>query len=167
IVGVVLGCNSYEVIDLGVMVSCEKILEEAKKHGVDVIGLSGLITPSLDQMVHVAGEMQREGFDVPLLIGGATTSAKHTAVKIAPAYQHAVVHVQDASRCVGVVERLLSSERSDQFLAENRELQAQLVTSYRQRQAKLLPYDEACRRAFATDWSHAEIEQPDFVGTRT
>ncbi len=106
IVGVVLGCNNFEVIDLGVMVPCEKILEEAKKHGVDVIGLSGLITPSLDEMVHVAKEMQRQGMNLPLLIGGATTSAKHTAVKIAPSYPNGVVHVLDASRSVGVVEQL-------------------------------------------------------------
>ena len=106
IVGVVLGCNDYEVIDLGVMVPCEKILKQAREHEVDMIGLSGLITPSLDEMVHVAREMEREGFELPLLIGGATTSAKHTAVKIAPEYHGPVVHVKDASRCVGVVDRL-------------------------------------------------------------
>src|SRR5207247_8661565 len=98
IVGVVLGCNNYEVIDLGVMVSCEKILDTAIEKGVDIIGLSGLITPSLDEMVHVAREMTRRGFVLPLLIGGATTSAKHTAVKIAPAYHKTTVHVLDASR---------------------------------------------------------------------
>ena len=101
IVGVVLGCNDYEVIDLGVMVPCETILAAAREEGADMIGLSGLITPSLDEMVHVAREMEREGFEVPLLIGGATTSAKHTAVKIAPAYHGPVVHVKDASRSVG------------------------------------------------------------------
>src|SRR5471030_1752194 len=106
IVGVVLACNDFEVIDLGVMVPCEKILSEARKQGVDMIGLSGLITPSLDEMTHVAREMQREGFDMPLLIGGATTSAKHTAVKIAPAYHGPVVHVKDASRSVPVVEKM-------------------------------------------------------------
>ena len=105
IVGVVLGCNSYEVIDLGVMVPCEKILEEAVKHDVDIVGLSGLITPSLDEMVYVAKEMKRLGMNKPLMIGGATTSAKHTAVKIAPHYESPTVHVLDASRCVGVVEK--------------------------------------------------------------
>ena len=110
IVGVVLGCNNYEVLDLGVMVSCEKILETAKREQVDLIGLSGLITPSLDEMVHVAREMQRLGLQTPLLIGGATTSAKHTAVKIAPAYHQPTIHVIDASRSVGVVESLLSRE---------------------------------------------------------
>src|SRR5437868_10113236 len=106
IVGVVLGCNDYEIIDLGVMVPCEKILEIAREQQADMIGLSGLITPSLDEMVHVAREMDREGFSVPLLIGGATTSAKHTAVKIAPAYRNMVVHVKDASRSVGIMDRL-------------------------------------------------------------
>src|SRR3712207_3164063 len=106
IVGVVLGCNDYEVIDLGVMVPCEKILEVARAQGADMIGLSGLITPSLDEMTHVAREMEREGFEIPLLIGGATTSAKHTAIKIAPAYHSTVMHVKDASRAVGVVDRL-------------------------------------------------------------
>jgi 5-methyltetrahydrofolate--homocysteine methyltransferase len=109
IVGVVLACNNYEVIDLGVMIPSEKILAAAKELGVDVIGLSGLITPSLDEMVHVAKEMEREGFKLPLLIGGATTSKAHTAVKIAQHYSNAVVHVLDASRAVGVVSALLSS----------------------------------------------------------
>src|SRR5678810_509169 len=103
IVGVVLGCNNYEVIDLGVMVPCEQILAAAREHGVAMIGLSGLITPSLDEMAHGARELTREGFDLPLLIGGATTSKAHTAVKIAPGYNHSVVHVLDASRAVGVV----------------------------------------------------------------
>ena len=111
IVGVVLACNNYEVIDLGVMVSCDKILA-ARNAGADVIGLSGLITPSLDEMVHVAKEMKREGFTVPLLIGGATTSPAHTAVKIAPEYQHGVIHVLDASRVVNVVSALLPPSKS-------------------------------------------------------
>src|SRR5207245_10218187 len=110
IVGVVLGCNDYEVIDLGVMVPCEKILQTAREQHADMIGLSGLITPSLDEMVHVAREMEREGFALPLLIGGATTSAKHTAVKISPAYHATVIHVKDASRSVGVVDRLNRAE---------------------------------------------------------
>src|ERR1044071_3647956 len=111
IVGVVLACNNYDVIDLGVMVPCEKILATARKENIDIIGLSGLITPSLDEMAHVAAEMEREGFDIPLLIGGATTSRVHTAVKIHPLYrQGQVVHVADASRAVGVVSALLSNE---------------------------------------------------------
>src|SRR5437016_11809149 len=110
IVGVVLGCNNYEVIDLGVMVSCEKILQAARENKVDIIGLSGLITPSLDEMAHVAKEMQREGLDIPLLIGGATTSRAHTSVKIAPNYGNAVVHVLDASRAVGVVGNLINPQ---------------------------------------------------------
>jgi 5-methyltetrahydrofolate--homocysteine methyltransferase len=115
IVGVVLGCNNYEVIDLGVMVPCERILDTAIKEGASIIGLSGLITPSLDEMVYVAHEMQRRGLNTPLLIGGATTSARHTAVKIAPAYQHEVVHVLDASRSVGVVEQLLNDRSKEGF----------------------------------------------------
>ncbi len=166
IVGVVLGCNNYEVIDLGVMVPCEKILLEAKRHGVDIIGLSGLITPSLDQMAHVASEMEREGLQTPLLIGGATTSAKHTAVRIAPAFSQPVVHVLDASRCVGVVDRLLSENLYPEMVAENRKLQSQLVASYRQRQVKLTPYAEACQKRFATDWSTVRIDQPAFLGPR-
>ena len=121
IVGVVLGCNDYEVIDLGVMVPCEKILQTAREHDVDMIGLSGLITPSLDEMVHVAKEMEREGFKIPLLIGGATTSSKHTAVKIAPHYSGPVVHVKDASRSVGVVDRLNRPETRPEIDRENRE----------------------------------------------
>jgi 5-methyltetrahydrofolate--homocysteine methyltransferase len=156
-VGVVLGCNNYDVIDLGVMVPAERILQVAREQSVDVIGLSGLITPSLDQMVQVASEMERQGFDVPLLIGGATTSAKHTAVKIAPAYHHPVVHVLDASRSVGVVDRLLSDNLRDEMVHKNRQLQAQLVASYQQRQVQLIPYADACRQPFATDWSSAEI----------
>src|SRR5437867_6132527 len=111
IVGVVLACNNYEVIDLGVMVSSEKILERAKAEKVDMIGLSGLITPSLDEMVHVAREMERQAFKLPLLIGGATTSRRHTAVKIAPHYHESTIHVLDASRAVGVVNSLLSAKQ--------------------------------------------------------
>lgn len=167
IVGVVLACNNYEVIDLGVMVSCEKILEEAVKHNVDMIGLSGLITPSLDEMVHVAREMKRTGMTMPLLIGGATTSAKHTAVRIAPAYNGPVVHVLDASRSVNVVEKLISKENRDQYIAKNTELQQQLVESYQARKQTLVPYEQACKQAFETDWSNVRIDKPDFVGIRT
>jgi 5-methyltetrahydrofolate--homocysteine methyltransferase len=164
IVGVVLGCNNYEVLDLGVMVSSQRILEEARKHGVDIIGLSGLITPSLDEMVHVARELEREGFKVPLLIGGATTSAKHTAVRIAPCYSQPTVHVLDASRCVGVVDRLQSAEMRPELVKNNVALQQELVQSYQRRQVKLVPYDEACRHPFETDWSTARIDTPSFLG---
>ena len=166
IVGVVLGCNNYEVIDLGVMVSCDKILEEAVKHGVDIIGLSGLITPSLDEMVYVAKEMQRTGMTIPLLIGGATTSDKHTAVKIAPQYEHGVVHVLDASRSVGVVDRLMNPESKPAYMSENESLQERLVSSYEERQMTLVPYEEAFAKRFATDWNSIDIAQPSFVGTR-
>jgi 5-methyltetrahydrofolate--homocysteine methyltransferase len=167
IVGVVLGCNNYEVIDLGVMVPCERILATAVKEQVDIIGLSGLITPSLDEMVHVAGEMQRQGFDIPLLIGGATTSAKHTAVRIAPAYKHATVHVLDASRSVGVVDRLKSDRHREQFAAENRRQQKVLVESFnRRQQIELVPYATAKANRFATDWQTVRIDKPSFIGTR-
>lgn len=167
IVGVVLECNNFKVIDLGVMVSAEKILETAVKEQVDIIGLSGLITPSLDEMVHVAREMQRLNMHVPLLIGGATTSAKHTAVRIAPQYKHEVVHVLDASRSVGVVERLINKDSRQQFAQENQTLQTELVASYQARQVKLIPYAEALKNRFATDWSSADIPQPSFTGTKT
>jgi 5-methyltetrahydrofolate--homocysteine methyltransferase len=166
IVGVVLGCNNYEVIDLGVMCPCEKILQEAVKHNVDIIGLSGLITPSLDEMTYVAKEMQRLGLKIPLLIGGATTSAKHTAVKISPHYNEPTVHVADASRCVGVVESLCSQESKAKYVAENLKLQDELRSSYEARQVKLVPYAEACSKPFATDWSKVRIDKPSFSGTR-
>ncbi len=167
IVGVVLGCNNYEVIDLGVMVSCEKILEEAARQQVDVIGLSGLITPSLDEMVHVAREMSRRGMTVPLLIGGATTSDKHTAVRIAPEYPPGVVHVLDASRCVGVVESLINPDSTADFLEQNRALQQRLVSSYEERQIELVPLAQARENRFATDWKTVDIPKPEFIGTRT
>jgi 5-methyltetrahydrofolate--homocysteine methyltransferase len=167
IVGVVLGCNNFQVIDLGVMVACETILSTARQENVDIIGLSGLITPSLDEMVHVGREMQRAGIRLPLLIGGATTSAKHTAVKIAPTYSHEVVHVLDASRSVGVVERLINPEARTQLDIENRELQKQLVASHAKRQViKLVPYAEALARRFQTDWASVDIPKPAFIGTR-
>ena len=166
IVGVVLGCNNYEVIDLGVMTPAEEILRVAREQHVDLIGLSGLITPSLDEMVHVAKELQREGFRQPLLIGGATTSAKHTAVRIAPSYQSPTVHVLDASRSVGVVDRLLSPTQRPEIERENAQLQRQLVESFQQRQVRLVPYAEACRRRFPTDWSTVRIDRPSFTGLR-
>ncbi|HRE19050.1 MAG TPA: vitamin B12 dependent-methionine synthase activation domain-containing protein, partial [Rhodocyclaceae bacterium] len=117
-VGVVLGCNGYDVIDLGVMVSCDNILAAAREHKVDIIGLSGLITPSLEEMSHVASEMKRHGFTIPLLIGGATTSRAHTAIKIAPNYDDAVVYVPDASRAVGVATKLLSIDNKAGYVQE-------------------------------------------------
>lgn len=167
IVGVVLQCNNYEVIDLGVMVSCDRILQEAVKHNVDMIGLSGLITPSLDEMVYVASEMKRLGMKMPLLVGGATTSAKHTAVRIAPKYDAPVVHVLDASRSVGVVEKLISPDNRDAFIKENARLQTELVASYRDRQQKLVPYATAVEHAFKTDWQSVRIDKPEFTGVRT
>jgi len=167
IVGVVLQCNNYEVIDLGVMVSAERILEEAIKQNVDMIGLSGLITPSLDEMVHVASEMKRRGMTMPLLVGGATTSAKHTAVRIAPKYDSPVVHVLDASRSVGVVEKLMSADNRPAFISENTRLQTELVASYRDRQQKLVPYTTAVENAFKTDWKTIGIDQPEFIGVQT
>ena len=167
IVGVVLACNNFQVIDLGVMVSCEKILEEARKHEVDIIGLSGLITPSLDEMVHVAKEMQRTGMNIPLLVGGATTSAKHTAVKIAPSYPHGVIHVLDASRSAGVVEQLINPESKPTMLKNNTQLQVELVASYQARQVKLVPFAEACQKKFDGNWSSVAIDKPAFLGVKT
>ncbi len=167
IVGVVLGCNDYEVIDLGVMTPCEKILGEAKKHAVDMIGLSGLITPSLDEMVHVAKEMEREGFQIPLLIGGATTSAKHTAVRIAQCYHGVTLHVKDASRCVGVVDRLMRPESRRELDRENRDAQEKDRESFKKRrERKLVPYVEAKAKRFQIDWTHTEIPKPTFTGVR-
>jgi 5-methyltetrahydrofolate--homocysteine methyltransferase len=167
IVGVVLGCNDYEVIDLGVMVPCEKILQTAREKQVDMIGLSGLITPSLDEMVHVAREMEREGFRVPLLIGGATTSAKHTAVKIAPAYHETVIHVKDASRCVGVVDRLTRPDQKPGLDRDNRQVQQRERESYsRRKDRKLVPYAEAVKRRFTVAWDQNQTAKPAFLGPR-
>ncbi len=168
IVGVVLACNNYEVTDLGVMVSCDKILAAAKEKGADVIGLSGLITPSLDEMVHNAKEMQRLGLKYPLLIGGATTSAAHTAVKIAPHYDEPVVHVLDASRVIGVVSRLLSPDHKARFVAETKAKQEKQRADFAERQGarKLLPIAEARKRAQPTDWKTVDIPIPEFLGTR-
>ena len=166
IVGVVLQCNNYQVIDLGVMVSSEAILEEAEKQEVDMIGLSGLITPSLDEMVHVAREMKRRKMSMPLLIGGATTSAKHTAVKIAPVYEGPIIHVLDASRSVGVVEKLISKEHREEYISQNIEEQKKLVASYHGRQQKLVDYKTACEHRFQTDWNQIDIGEPSFIGTK-
>jgi len=169
IVGVVLACNSYEVIDLGVMVSCEKILQTAKEKNVDVIGLSGLITPSLDEMIHVAKEMQREGFTLPLMIGGATTSKAHTAVKVEPHYEHGVVHVLDASRSVNVVSALLSDEQKPGFMAELRASYEKLRQEHSSRATErvLLPIEEARANAFTCDWAAQEIAVPERTGMFT
>lgn len=168
IVGVVLGCNNYEVIDLGVMVPAAKILEAAREHNVDIVGLSGLITPSLDEMVHVAREMRRLGFTVPLLIGGATTSRKHTAVKIALEYEGATVHVVDASRAVNVVGSLLSEEHSPAYIAEIREIQQKDRVAHADRSAtRLVSYSDACANRLHTDWVKYSPPRPEFVGVRT
>jgi 5-methyltetrahydrofolate--homocysteine methyltransferase len=169
IVGVVLGCNDYEVIDLGVMVPAARILEAAEEHDADLIGLSGLITPSLDEMVHVASEMERLGMTTPLLIGGATTSKTHTAVKIAPAYSGPVVHVLDASRAVGVAGALVDAERRDGFAAEIRD-QYEVVRQDRAgRQAKerYLPIAEARANRVPIDWTLVDPPRPLFLGVRT
>lgn len=168
IVGVVLACNNYEVIDLGVMVPCEKILEEAKKQNVSVIGLSGLITPSLDEMVHVAKEMEREGFKIPLLIGGATTSPAHTAVKIAPVYSQPVVHVLDASRVVNVVNSLLSEQLKDEFIGKVKLDQERLRNAHfnRKSERKLLSLQEARENKIKLDWKTYTPPRPSFYGIR-
>jgi len=155
IVGVVLQCNGYEVVDLGVMVSAERILESARTEGVDVIGLSGLITPSLDEMVHVAGELQREGFDLPLLIGGATTSRAHTALRVEGKYAGPTVHVLDASRAVGVVSRLLNPRDRSGFMARVREEYEELRVRHQERPERrpLISIEEARAHAFPVDWS--------------
>jgi 5-methyltetrahydrofolate--homocysteine methyltransferase len=168
IVGVVLGCNNYRVVDLGVMVPCDVILKRAREENADLIGLSGLITPSLDEMVHVAGEMEREGFQTPLLIGGATTSKVHTAVKIAPAYHTVVIHVTDASRAVGVAAGLIRPDTRAAVEVENRRDQERLRADYQGRPARrrLLPLAEARRRRPPIDWKASEISRPDFTGAR-
>ncbi|MDB5336078.1 MAG: methionine synthase [Planctomycetaceae bacterium] len=167
IVGVVLACNNYEIIDLGVMVSCEKILETARNEKADVIGLSGLITPSLDEMVYVAREMERQKFEIPLLIGGATTSAKHTAVKIAQQYHGSTVHVLDASKSVPVVNQLIDPTRVAAFDTENRRQQERDRQRFSQRQAqKLVPYAQAFQRRFHTDWQDVRIDVPAKLGVQ-
>jgi len=165
IVGVVLGCNNYQVIDLGVMVPADKILDTALAENVDVVGLSGLITPSLEEMEHVAKEMKRRKMKLPLLIGGATTSKQHTALKIAPHYDQTTVHVLDASRAVGVVSRLVDPAERPRFAQENAELQESLRETYGKKRAKeLLPYPTARAKRLALDWTNGRPPQPSFVG---
>jgi 5-methyltetrahydrofolate--homocysteine methyltransferase len=168
IVGVVLACNNYEIIDLGVMVSADKILTEAKKHNVDVIGLSGLITPSLDEMVHVAKEMERLGYKIPLLIGGATTSKVHTAVKIAQNYSGPVVHVNDASKSVPVASSLISDELRNAFMDEvNKDYErVREQNKNAQSQNKFISIEEARSNKFPIDWNKTEIAKPNFIGTK-
>ncbi|MBE7731686.1 methionine synthase [Devosia faecipullorum] len=170
IVGVVLACNNYEIVDLGVMVPTQKILETARAENVDIIGLSGLITPSLDEMVHVASEMEREGFDIPLLIGGATTSRVHTAVKIHPRYARGqAVHVNDASRAVGVVSNLLSSDSKVTFIEGLRAEYAKAAAAHERAESekKRLPLAVARANAFKPDWQTYDPPAPSFLGTRT
>jgi len=166
IVGVVLACNNYDVIDLGVMVPCEKILERAKQEKADLIGLSGLITPSLDEMVHVAREMERQGFTLPLLIGGATTSRAHTAVKIAPHYSQPVVHVLDASRAVPVTTILLSEDNKPAFVAQHNADYEALRKAHAAPRQKLLPLETARQRRTPIDWRAEDLPVPEFEGVR-
>ena len=164
IVGVVLACNNYEIIDLGVMVPCEKILQTAREQKVDIIGLSGLITPSLDEMAHVAREMERQGLRLPLLIGGATTSKAHTAVKIAPSYSQPVVHVLDASRAVPVVSNLVSAEHRPKFAAQIREEYDRVRAQHAGQRTKLISIEEA--RANAPKLKYDDLPKPEFTGAR-
>ena len=167
IVGVVLACNNYEVIDLGVMVSAQKILETARKEKVDMIGLSGLITPSLDEMVHVASEMEREGFDIPLLIGGATTSRVHTAVKIHPNYHKGqAVYVTDASRAVGVVSSLLSPEMKGGYVETLRAEYRKVADAHARSEAdkQRLPSRRRAPTSSPIDWSSYQPPKPTFTG---
>ena len=168
IVGVVLQCNNYDVVDLGVMVPAGKILETAREKKADAIGLSGLITPSLDEMVHVAQEMEREKFELPLLIGGATTSRAHTAVKIAPHYHESTIHVLDASRAVGVVNSLLNSKQKAAFDAKTRAEYDALRKAYsaKAHAKKILTLDQARATRTSIKWSDYEPPKPDFIGTR-
>jgi 5-methyltetrahydrofolate--homocysteine methyltransferase len=169
IVGVVLGCNGYDIIDLGVMVATDKILDTAQKENVDIIGLSGLITPSLDEMVHVAHEMKRRGMTQPLMIGGATTSRMHTAVKIAPQFNEGVIHVLDASRSVTVAGSLLSKEQKSEFLANIKKEYDQLKEDFGNKKStkQLLPFAEAQQNGAAIDWSAFKPVEPTFTGTKT
>jgi 5-methyltetrahydrofolate--homocysteine methyltransferase len=167
IVGVVLGCNNYDVIDLGVMVPAEKIIDTAVEENADIIGLSGLITPSLDEMVHVASEMTRRGLKLPLLIGGATTSKRHTAVKIAPAYRHETIHVVDASRAVPVVSALIHPENRKTLDEQNRKDQDEIRIQFENRAGtQLLSYEEAMRHKLHTEWDEHHIAVPEFTGRR-
>ncbi|HEX7560495.1 MAG TPA: vitamin B12 dependent-methionine synthase activation domain-containing protein, partial [Usitatibacter sp.] len=166
IVGVVLACNNYEVIDMGVMVPCEKILERARKENANLIGLSGLITPSLDEMAHVAREMERLGFKLPLLIGGATTSRAHTAIKIAPHYSEPVVHVLDASRAVPVTTSLLSEDGKAAFVAQHRADYEELRRIHGGPKHKLVSLEAARANRTPIEWRSEDVPTPQFTGVR-
>lgn len=168
IVGVVLGCNGYDIIDLGVMVSSDKILTEAKKHQVDIIGLSGLITPSLDEMVHIAREMKRQQMDLPLLIGGATTSRMHTAVKIAQEYDNGVIHVLDASRSVTVAGSLLSKEQKPDFLSGIKKEYDKLKDDFANKKTvkNYLSFEQAQKNGVSIDWDNFVPVEPKINGTK-
>ncbi len=168
IVGVVLGCNGYEIIDLGVMVSADKILAEAQKQEVDIIGLSGLITPSLDEMVHIAKEMKRRGMTIPLILGGATTSRMHTAVKIAPEYDNGVVHVLDASRSVTVAGSLLNKDQKNPFLKELETAYVQLKSDFDNKKTvrQSVSYLDALKNKAVIDWSNFSVTNPTFTGNK-
>ncbi len=167
IVGVVLACNNYEVIDMGVMVPAEKILERARTEKADLIGLSGLITPSLDEMVHVAREMERQEFKLPLLIGGATTSRAHTAIKIAPHYSQPVVHVLDASRAVPVTTSLLSDENKAAFVAQHpRRLRGASAKRTPRQSSRCFRCPRPRARRTAIEWRAEDIPTPSFTGVR-
>jgi len=166
IVGVVLACNNYEVIDMGVMVPAEKILERAKTEKADMIGLSGLITPSLDEMVHVAKEMERQSFKLPLLIGGATTSRAHTAVKIAPHYSEPVVHVLDASRAVPVTTSLLSEDGKAEFVAQHRAEYETIRKNHSAPKQSVVPIKTARARRTPIEWRAEDVPMPAFTGVR-
>ena len=167
IVSVILGCNNYEVIDLGVMVPTEEILKKAIEHGADIIGLSGLITPSLEEMVNVAKEMKRNGFNMPLIVGGATTSKVHTAVKIEPEYDQPVVHVKDASKSAQVVSALLSQTGKEKFAQQTREEYAELRDrNDNKKQTVIVPIEQAREKRFNIDWANEEVATPKTTGTK-
>ncbi|MBF0331296.1 MAG: methionine synthase [Candidatus Omnitrophica bacterium] len=169
IASVVLACNNFEIIDLGVMVPCATILAKARELKADIIGLSGLITPSLDEMVHIATEMEAQGFTIPLTLGGATTSEAHTAVKIAPAYSGPVVHMKDASKSVGACRCLMNPATRDAFIAEHKAHQTKVRESFEKERSqwKLVPLAEARRGKMVSDWKNVPITTPSFLGTKT
>lgn len=167
IVSVVLGCNNFEVVDLGVMVSCEAILEAAKKEKADIVALSGLITPSLDEMCHVAEEMERQGFDIPLMIGGATTSKVHTALKIAPKYSKGVIHTTDASKAVEAAKKLVDKDKRVEYLKEISGQYEEIRENYSKIERKLVTLDEARENKFKIQWENQKIIKPNIVGIKT
>jgi len=168
IVSVVLGCNGYKVIDLGVMVSCDDILKAVEENNAEFVGMSGLITPSLDEMVHNAGELQRRGFKLPLLVGGATTSRAHTAIRIAPAYEGATVHVPDASLAVGICNDLFNPEKKDAFISTLKDKQSRLKIDFENKESVENQYvgiREAREKGFKTDWGQIQIDKPKHLGS--